>query len=213
MTNTSRTPWSSARWAVVDVEATGLRADRDELLSFGVVPIDNGRIQVGRSLYRLVRPQRMPGEQTVVIHGIRPADLADAPPISEVVDDLGQALAGRAMVAHVALVEKAFLGPILRDHGRRLPKVVVDTDVLGRLWMADRGLRPRSSPLALDELADALGLPVHRRHHALGDAQTTAQVFLALATHLSAHEPQTIGTLARAQRRARRARYDWSPRP
>ena len=37
---------------------------------------------------------------------------------------------------------------------------------------------------------------MHRRHEADGDALTTAQAFLALATQLDAIEPQTIGSLA-----------------
>jgi DNA polymerase-3 subunit epsilon len=202
--------WNEASWAVVDIETTGLRPDRDELLSFGVVAIDGGRIQAGAALYRLVRPLRMPDEQTIVIHGIRPADVAGAPAVGEVLDELIEALAGRAMVAHVASVERAFLAPLLRDRGRRLPAVVADTAALGRLWMAENGMRPSSNPLELGELARALGLPVHRPHHALGDALTTAQVFLALATHLSARRPQTVAMLGRAERRVRRARYDWS---
>ena len=49
----------------------------------------------------------------------------------------------------------------------------------------------------LSDAARDLGLPVHRPHHADGDALTTAQLFLALATRLDAREPQTVGSLAR----------------
>jgi DNA polymerase III epsilon subunit-like protein len=38
---------------------------------------------------------------------------------------------------------------------------------------------------------------VHRPHVAEGDALTTAQLFLALVTHLERAEPQTIASLAR----------------
>jgi DNA polymerase III subunit epsilon len=61
--------------------------------------------------------------------------------------------------------------------------------------------RERSSeraPIGLSELARSLGLPVHRRHTADGDALTTAQAFIALATHLDAIETQTAGSLVRA---------------
>ena len=48
----------------------------------------------------------------------------------------------------------------------------------------------------LSDLARSLGLPVHRPHHADGDALTTAQAFIALATHLEAFEsPPTVGSL------------------
>ena len=77
---------------------------------------------------------------------------------------------------------------------------LVDTSVLGALWLSERdGVPPRR--LALGELARALGLPAHRPHEALGDALTTAQVFLALASHLDAIRPQTVSSLVTAPRR------------
>jgi DNA polymerase-3 subunit epsilon len=51
----------------------------------------------------------------------------------------------------------------------------------------------------LSHAARELGLPVHRPHHADGDALTTAQLFLALATRLNAREAQTVGSLARSR--------------
>ena len=49
---------------------------------------------------------------------------------------------------------------------------------------------------SLSVLARSLNLPVHRPHHADGDALTTAQVFIALATHLETLEsPLTVGRL------------------
>jgi len=56
-------------------------------------------------------------------------------------------------------------------------------------------------------MARALGLPVHRPHHADGDALTTAQVFLALATHLDVLERQTVGSL---ESYGRKRAHGWS---
>ena len=55
--------------------------------------------------------------------------------------------------------------------------------------------------LSLGELTRALGLPSHHPHDAIGDALTTAQVFLALATHLDALRPETVRRLVSAERR------------
>ena len=44
-------------------------------------------------------------------------------------------------------------------------------------------------------MARDLGLPIHRPHHADGDALTTAQAFIALATHLEAFGFETLGSL------------------
>ena len=53
---------------------------------------------------------------------------------------------------------------------------------------------------ALGPLAAELGLPVHAPHHARGDALTTAQAFLALATHLEALGRGSIRSLRGAER-------------
>ena len=49
--------------------------------------------------------------------------------------------------------------------------------------------------LSLARLASVLGQPAEDPHHALGDALTTAKAFIALASHLDATRPQTVGSL------------------
>ena len=68
---------------------------------------------------------------------------------------------------------------------------------------ASRYVARRSANATLDELAEYLGLPVYHRHHALGDALTTAQVFLALATHLDEFTPESVRSLDHARDRVR----------
>jgi DNA polymerase-3 subunit epsilon len=143
----------------------------------------------------------MPEAETIRIHGLRSADLVDAPPLSAVLDELVEALTGRVLVAHVAEIERGFLGAAFELHGLRLVNPVVDTAALAA-ELFRRRREPVPETTALSSLARALGLPVHRPHHADGDALTTAQVFLALATHLDALEPQTVGSLAGAGARS-----------
>jgi len=143
----------------------------------------------------------MPDAETIRIHGILPADLAAASDSDEALDPLLGALAGRALVAHAAWVERGFLEPLLARGGLALRGPVIDTAELGREWRRLGGRRDPGHP-DLGALAAELGLPAERRHTALGDALTTAQIFLALATHLDAGRRRalTIGGLARAGR-------------
>ena len=133
-------------------------------------------------------------------HSIRAADLAGAPPLGAALDPLLAALAGRGLVVHAAAVERAHLGRALRPQRLRLRGPVVDTEALGRIWLHGRDGRLRRH-LGLGELAEALGLPAERPHDALGDALTTAQAFIALASHLGAEHPETVGSLAAGERR------------
>jgi DNA polymerase III subunit epsilon len=188
------TPWREAGFCVVDLETTGLDPAKHEIVSLAAVHVDGGRVRLDDVLYRLVRPRRMPRRETILIHGLRPAELAEAPALADVLPELVEALAGRAMVAHVASIETGFLRAAFRASGIRLDNPVIDTEAMGAELFRLRGEEaPR--PYALGRLADSLGLPVHRPHEADGDALTTAQVFVALATHLDELSPQTVGSL------------------
>jgi DNA polymerase III subunit epsilon len=195
------TPWRDARYAVVDLETTGLDPRRDEIVSFASAPIEDGRVLVGQVRTATVRPQRMPGAEAIRIHGLRPVDLADAPALPEVLDLILESLTGRVLVAHAAWVERGFLSAALKPAGLRLAGPALDTAALAGHVLAsgEFGAEPA---LPLSDAARRLGLPVHSPHHAEGDALTTAQLFLALATRLDRVEPQTVGSLARLSKEA-----------
>jgi DNA polymerase-3 subunit epsilon len=196
------TPWREATFSAIDFETTGLDSGSDEIISFATVTVDQGRVSLADARYRLVRPRHMPGGETIRIHGLRESDLAKAPPLSEVLVELLEAITGRVLIAHVAAVETSFLAVGLAERGLRLRNPVVDTAALAaELQRRRRRSLGGQQPIGLSGLARSLQLPVHRPHHAEGDALTTAQVFLALATHLDGFEPQTVGSLAQTEYR------------
>ncbi len=204
--------WRDGRYVVIDLETTGLRPSRDEIISLAAIPIEHGRVQASGAWYSLARPERPPDERTIVVHGILPSDLAAAPALDDALDALLVRMAGRIPVAHAAWFEHAFLGRALPRRGVRLRGPFIDTAIIGRLWLYQRDdYLPRAISLA--SLARALRLPAHRPHHALGDALTTAQAFLACATHLDAVRPQTADSLARAGRRVDEIARLLPPRP
>lgn len=188
----AQTPWRAAGWCVVDLELTGLERS-DEIVAIGAVAVADGAVELGEAMYTLVRPDRAPAHGAVLVHKLRSIDLADAPPLSEAVQQLVGMLTGRVPVFHTAIVERTFLGRELRRHGVRLA-AEADTEALGRLWLRERdGVTPAA--LSLARLCSLLGVPGETPHHALGDALTTAKAFIALAAHLDALTPQTVGSL------------------
>jgi DNA polymerase-3 subunit epsilon len=191
--------WRETELVVVDLETTGLSAKEDEIVSFGAVPVIDGRLVAGSAVYGLVRPVRELPVESIEIHGIRPQDLADAAPAPEALRPLADVIGERQVVAHAAWVERSFLHGPLRRLGRRPPRSLIDTAMLWRLLCIDRG---QGDPgfTQLGRLAGELGLPAHRAHHALGDALTAGQVFLALATHLEGFGRKTVRALAHADR-------------
>lgn len=191
----ARTPWRDAGWCALDLELTGLDPAQDHIIAVGMVPIEGGRLQLGAAAYTLVHSPRRSQPGAILTHKLRVADVQHAPTVDDALDLTLRTLAGRVPVFHAAAVERAFLQP----HFKRLrlgAPAAADTEVLGLAWLRRRR-PPRSSSggLALAELASRLGQPAHPAHHALGDALTTAQAFIALAALLEIDSPQTVGTL------------------
>jgi DNA polymerase-3 subunit epsilon len=180
----------------VDLELTGLDPRADHIIAIGAVPIEQGRVLLRGARYSLVATTRRSEPGAVVTHKLRVKDLEDAAPIDEAVDMLLEALTGRVPVFHAAVVERAFLTPLLRRRRLRMPNSV-DTEALGRMWLRERGgITP--AWISLARLARLLHQQTEPPHHALGDALTTAQAFIALADHLDREDRQTVGTLTEA---------------
>lgn len=192
--------WRDAAYAVLDFEATGLDFDRDHVLSYGVVPVAGGRVRLGESTYRVVRPPIAVPAESIRVHGIRPVELEEAPPLEDVVDDLASALRGRILVAHAAGIELGFLRHLRQRYG--LPRARGSIDVLD-LAAALAALdpdAPRPGARRLSAIAESFGVPVTRTHHAFADALTTAQVFLVLASRLERVGAGRVRDLTRARR-------------
>lgn len=204
-----RGSWRAARFLAVDIETTGLDARTDEIISFAAVPVEHGRVVSGGAVSGLVRPRVAPPAESIEIHGLRAADLENAPQPPGALAPLAAELRGRIPIAHAAWVERAFLQRPLEALGGTFSRRCVDTAALWRLLCLDRG---EDDPgwCNLGAVAGALGLPSHRPHEAEGDALTTAQVFLGLATHLEAYGRATPAALTAAQRRLRGSEL-WRP--
>jgi DNA polymerase-3 subunit epsilon len=193
----ARRPWRQAAYASLDFETTGLDLERDDVVSFGIVPLDGGRVQPGGSTYREVTPTAELTGTTIVVHGLRPVDLANAPPLEHVADDLGGALAGRYVLAWAADIEAAFLARTFGRSARWWRKRIIDVLRLAILVGDPNG---PERDFSLTAVARRLGVPVERPHHALDDALTTAQVFLVLLPELERRGFGTPRRLLRASR-------------
>jgi DNA polymerase III epsilon subunit-like protein len=184
---------------------TGLDPSTDQIVAIGAVPIDEGRIQLGAGMYTLVRASKRSQVGAVLVHKLRLADVVDAPSLDDAIDRLLTALAGRVPVFHTAAIESAFLERQFARRRVRLP-AAVDTEALGRRWLTHRDGAAPAHALSLGRLAGALGQPAETPHHALGDALTTAKLFISLASLLDTVAPQTVGSLMDAGERAISAR-------
>jgi DNA polymerase-3 subunit epsilon len=182
------------RWASLDFEATGLDLRRDQIISFGVVPIDGVRIQVGEAVYQLVDPGDVPpSPESITVHGLRPVDLHGAPNVEAAKENLARALERRFLVTWWAGVEAAFLDKLYGGGVRSWMKRAVD---VRKLVLELEG--EAAATLTLTDAAGRLGVPVASPHHALDDALVTAQLFLVTATRLAGMGKGTVRDLMEA---------------
>ncbi len=179
-----RRSWRSVEFAALDFETTGLDPGRDQIVSFGVVPIRHGRVVVGERVYREISPAVRSSPASVAVHGLRQIDLQPARSLDAERAVLGAALDRRFLIAWAAEIESAFLAATFGGSVRSWRRRIVDALVLARLVDELHG-SPGSPSYSLTAAASRFGVPVHSPHDALDDALTTAEVFLILATRLS----------------------------
>ena len=101
--------WRDAAYVALDFETTGLDYATDHIVSYGLVPIDRGRVRLGEALHQLIRPAVAPSPRSQTIHLLRPVDLADAPDAATAAGALREGLSRRYVLAWFAEVEIAFL--------------------------------------------------------------------------------------------------------
>ena len=167
------TPVSSQRFAVVDVETSGLSVRRHRLLQVGVVVIDGD----GRVLDRwgsLVAPRRRWWYRVgpTRLHGIHRRDVVGAPPAEQVLGELAMRIDGAHFVAHNAEFDIAFLARAAAEAGIALDlSGPICTLRLSRALDPERRLSHR-----LGDMCARYDVQVSRPHDALSDADATAAV-------------------------------------
>ena len=181
------TPLAQVQLLAVDLETTGLDARRHEVLSVGSVPVLGGEVLLAGAAHRRVRPAGGVGESAVV-HGLTDDELADAPPVEQVLPELLHTLTGpprRVLLAHLARVETGFLDAACRRaYGAGVRLEVVDTLKLELRLLRTRRQHLPDGALRLDACRRRHRLPRYRPHSALTDALACAELFLAQCAEL-----------------------------
>ncbi len=167
------------RFAVVDLETSGLEATKDQILQIAVVTADcTGAVTDEWCTY--VKPPRWPfasvGPREV--HGISRRMLREAPNTATALAALAERLDGAVFVAHNVDFDLGFVRHHAAAHGVAVPEVpVVCTLTLSR------SLDPAAKQShRLSDVCRRYGVELERAHDALADARAAA----ALLPHLIA---------------------------
>jgi len=154
-------------YVTFDLETTGTDVQLCEIVEIGAALVVGGRIV--ERFHSLVRPDQPVPAAATEVHGYGDADLVAAPRFEEVWPRFRAFVGDRVMVAHNG---QAFDIPVLRRLANAGDLLFFDTLPLARA-LSDESAK-------LEALAERLGVPLPRAHHALDDAVALAGVFTAL---------------------------------
>jgi DNA polymerase III epsilon subunit-like protein len=194
-------PLTGARFAVVDVETTGLRPDEHHILQIAVVITDVTGVELDTwSTY--VRPARWPWMRVgpKEVHGISRRRIARAPSTVAALTELSARVGDAAIVAHNLEFDLGFLQREAEAAGVTLPA--------GPRWCTltlSRSLdRSGSRSHKLVDLCSRYGVALDRPHDALEDARATAAIIPGLLREADISTWEQL--LARATPRVSRRR-------
>ena len=193
------------RWLVLDVESSGLDADRDSLLAVAAVAVHvvQGRPSVVladsfEAVLRQAPPTAGPDRQNILVHGIGLGEQARG---MEAGDALArfEAFVGSAPLIgfHVAFDRRLIERAARAAFGRSVAHVWLDLAELAPV------LQPTMAARSLDEWLQALGIDCLHRHRAAADALSTAELLLRLWPAARAEGAEDFRGLARLAARRR----------
>ncbi len=180
---------------VLDTETTGLDPAKARIVEVAAVRLVAGRLSTADAFRQLVRPDVPIPALASAVHHIDDSTVADAPAFAAVWPSV-QAFAGDTVwIGHTLGFDLAILK---RECERanmtfRLPRAL-DTQLLAQV------AEPHLAGFTLEQLAVWLGVEMTERHSALGDAMTTARIFVALVPKLRERGIRTLGEAMRACR-------------
>ncbi len=184
------------RFAVIDVETSGLSPEDHHLLQVAVIVMD----ATGRIHHRWASDIRPPGGWfgdvgPTDIHGLTRRRLWRAPRLPRVLSRLTPLLDDAVVAGHNVEFDRAFLAEASRRTGVTLPSTMsLCTLELSRRLDPQRLRRHR-----LGDLCDYYGIALDRPHDALADADATASLLSRLLQELDVRQPGDVAALIRAQ--------------
>lgn len=194
-------PLAALAYTVFDTETTGLDPSAgDEIIQIGAVRAVNGRLLEAEVFDELVQPSVPVKPAGIPIHGLTDEMLHGRPPIAEVLPAFHAFAGGTVLVAHNAAFDMRFISLQQAGLGIRFEQPVLDTLLLSTV------VHPYQDSHSLEAIAELLGVSVHDRHTALGDALVTGRIFLRLLPLLAERGIVTLGQALAASEQSYLAR-------
>lgn len=188
-------PISDIKLLALDIEMTGLDSKKDQMVSIGVIPIINAKIQPKLAQYKLIKIQGTVG-QSAVIHGVLDRHLTNALPLQEVLQWLFEQCKDKVIVAHYASLDLQFLQQSLVGAEKQsFALFAIDTLLIDKKRELRKHQSLNTSSLRLNACRERYNLPIYNAHNALTDALACAELLLAQLSKMGGIDKVTLQQL------------------
>jgi DNA polymerase-3 subunit epsilon len=185
----------SQRYLVIDLELTGLDPKQHEIVSVAWVVIDNQCIKMSESQHFINKDVKSL-EQSPVFHGISTDSVAQGQSLQSILMSLSAHFSDCILVFHNAMLDWGFLKLALKNAGvTQRPKLIIDTLQIEKKRLLQHTSDIKLDDLTLNECRNRYDLPSYHCHHALTDAQATAELLLAQCHQIGAGKELTLRAL------------------
>ncbi|HCY75577.1 MAG TPA: hypothetical protein DHV28_06615 [Ignavibacteriales bacterium] len=183
-----------ATFSVVDVETTGLSANKNRIIEIALVKIEN--LKITDRLHYLINPQTYIPPFITSLTGISNDDIVGAPVFANIVDEIINFTDNTILAAHNFPFDSSFLNSEFMISGREF----INEHSCCTLKLA-RNIYPNLKSKSLSSVAQSLNLRNNNAHRALGDAEITAKVLLKMIKELqNSDKIKTVGELLSYQK-------------
>lgn len=173
----------SVKYAIIDVETTGGRAERDRITEIAIVVFDGQKVI--KSFETLINPECPIPYGITELTGITNEMVADAPRFYEVAREIVEYTEGAVFVAHNVRFDYGFLREEFKRLGYTFSRKQLCTVRLSRQTF------PGLSSYSLGNLIRHFSIVVENRHRAMADTMATLDVLTRIL------QKQEGGTFAR----------------
>lgn len=172
-------PPTPDQWVAIDCEMTGLNPRKHHLLSVAAIHINGNTIDTGNGLHLVCCPPVMPDRDTIVIHGLRSADVEYGMSYEQMLAILLPFIGNRTLVGFCPQIDMGFLNPLAKHYmGTTLPNEVLDVRRLFAQRMGDHNPNVPKPSQQLPKILAYYDIPELGNHDAYNDAVMTAMAFL-----------------------------------
>lgn len=173
------TPPLAEQWVAIDCEMTGINPKKHHLLSVAAIHINGNTINTGDGMHVVCRPPVMPDRDTIVIHGLRTADVEHGMSYEDMLALLLPFIGNRPIVGFCTQLDLAFLNPLVKRYmGTALPNDVIDLRHLHSRRVSGQAQNLLGHAQDLTRILAHYDIPELGAHDAYNDAIMTAMAFL-----------------------------------